>query len=205
MATPGRGAVQFETLGEGEIVGLTWLLPPYRWGYDARAIELMRAIALDATCLRDKCEADHDLGYALMKRFLPVLVQRLQATRLQTVWTSMDRLAERAPLMAPDAMLPRDRARGAARARPAGHLDAGLVAPDGRRCRATRRASSPCCMCSVSAKSLSASAAMRRIAARLVQTIRAVGTVSEAVTKLAAGDTLGLRGPFGTAWPVADG
>ena len=38
LVTPGRGVVQFETLGEGEIVGLTWLLPPYRWGYDARAI-----------------------------------------------------------------------------------------------------------------------------------------------------------------------
>ena len=48
MASPGRGAVQFETLGEGEIVGLTWLLPPYRWGYDARALELTRAMALDA-------------------------------------------------------------------------------------------------------------------------------------------------------------
>jgi len=40
---------------------------------------------------------------------------------------------------------------------------------------------------------------------RLVQTVRAVGKVSEAVTKLAAGATLGLRGPYGTAWPVADG
>ena len=83
MATPGHGAVQYETLGEGEIVGLTWLLPPYRWGYDARAIEPVRAIALDAQCLRDKCEADNALGYALLKRFLPILVQRLQATRLQ--------------------------------------------------------------------------------------------------------------------------
>ena len=83
MAMPGRGAVQYETLGEGEIVGLTWLLPPYRWGYDARATELVRAIALDAKCLRDKCEADHDLGYEILKRFLPVLVQRLQAMRLQ--------------------------------------------------------------------------------------------------------------------------
>jgi CRP/FNR family cyclic AMP-dependent transcriptional regulator len=83
LATPGQGAVQFETVGEGEIVGLTWLLPPYRWGNDARAIELTRAIALDARCLRDKCEADHDLGYELLKRFLPVLVTRLQASRLQ--------------------------------------------------------------------------------------------------------------------------
>ena len=83
LAAPGRSAVTFDTIGEGDIVGLTWLLPPYRWGYDARALELVRAIALDARCLRDKCEADHGLGYALMKRFLPVLVQRLQATRLQ--------------------------------------------------------------------------------------------------------------------------
>jgi CRP/FNR family transcriptional regulator, cyclic AMP receptor protein len=83
MVTPGRGALVFETLGEGEVVGLTWLLPPYRWGYDARAAELTRAIALDARCLRDKCEADHDMGYEILKRFLPALVQRLQATRLQ--------------------------------------------------------------------------------------------------------------------------
>jgi CRP/FNR family transcriptional regulator, cyclic AMP receptor protein len=83
MVTPGRGAMVFETLGEGEVVGLTWLLPPYRWGYDARAAELTRAIALDARCLRDKCEADHDMGYEILKRFLPALVQRLQATRLQ--------------------------------------------------------------------------------------------------------------------------
>jgi CRP-like cAMP-binding protein len=83
MVTPGHGAVQYETLGEGEVVGMTWLLPPYRWGYDARAIELVRAIAVDAKCLRDKCEADHNLGYEILKRFLPVLVQRLQAMRLQ--------------------------------------------------------------------------------------------------------------------------
>ncbi|HET8996905.1 MAG TPA: cyclic nucleotide-binding domain-containing protein [Acetobacteraceae bacterium] len=83
IATPHGGTIRFETVSEGEVVGLTWLLPPYRWGYDARATELTRAIALDARCLRDKCEADHDLGYEVLKRFLPVLVQRLQATRLQ--------------------------------------------------------------------------------------------------------------------------
>ena len=83
ITAPHRGAIQFETVGEGELVGLTWLLPPYRWGYDARAIELTRALALDASCLRNKCEADHSLGYEVLKRFLPVLVQRLQAARLQ--------------------------------------------------------------------------------------------------------------------------
>lgn len=83
LTAPGRGAVMFQTLREGEIVGASWLIPPYRWSYDAKALELTRAIALDAVCLRKKCEADHDLGYELMKRFMPVLIQRLQATRLQ--------------------------------------------------------------------------------------------------------------------------
>jgi CRP/FNR family cyclic AMP-dependent transcriptional regulator len=83
VTAPGRGAVTFQTMAEREIVGLSWLIPPYRWTYDAKAIDLTRAIAMDATCLREKCEADHDLGYEMMKRFMPVLIQRLQATRLQ--------------------------------------------------------------------------------------------------------------------------
>jgi len=83
ITAPGRGALTFQTLGSGEVVGLSWLLPPYRWSYDAKALELTRAISLDAKCLRQKCDADHDLGYELMKRFMPVLVARLHATRLQ--------------------------------------------------------------------------------------------------------------------------
>jgi CRP-like cAMP-binding protein len=83
VTTPGRGAVSFQTVGEDEVVGVSWLIPPYRWTYDAKALELVRAIAMDATCLRQKCEADHDLGYEMMKRFVPVLVERLHATRLQ--------------------------------------------------------------------------------------------------------------------------
>jgi CRP-like cAMP-binding protein len=83
VAAPARGAVTFQTLGEGEIVGVSWLIPPYRWTYDAKALELTRAIAMDATCLRQKCEDDHDLGYEMMKRFVPVLIERLHATRMQ--------------------------------------------------------------------------------------------------------------------------
>jgi len=83
IAAPGRGAIVFQTVGEGEIVGISWLFPPYRWNYDVRAVERVRAISMDATCLRDKCEADHTLGYDVMKRLVPILMQRLQATRLQ--------------------------------------------------------------------------------------------------------------------------
>lgn len=83
LTEPGRGAITFQTVGEGEVIGVSWLVPPYRWTYDAQALELVRAIAIDAKCLRNKCEADHDLGYELMKRFVPILVERLHATRLQ--------------------------------------------------------------------------------------------------------------------------
>ena len=83
ITSPGRGAVTFQTVGEGEIVGVSWLIPPYRWTFDAKALELTRAIAMDATCLRQKCEADHDLGYDMMKRFMPVLIERLHAARVQ--------------------------------------------------------------------------------------------------------------------------
>lgn len=83
ISAPGRTANTFQTLGPGEIVGVSWLLPPYRWAYDARVVEPVRAIGMDAKCLRGKCDADHDLGYEMMLRFVPVLVERLQATRMQ--------------------------------------------------------------------------------------------------------------------------
>jgi CRP-like cAMP-binding protein len=80
---PGRPPVVFATEREGDIVGTSWLVPPYRWRFDARAVELTRAIGIDAQCLRNKCEADHHLGYELMKRFLPAIVQQLDEARLQ--------------------------------------------------------------------------------------------------------------------------
>jgi CRP-like cAMP-binding protein len=80
---PERGATVIETLGENEILGWSWFFPPYRWHFDAKAIELTRAIAFDGKCLRRKCEENHDLGYELAKRFAAMLMERLQATRLR--------------------------------------------------------------------------------------------------------------------------
>lgn len=81
--TSDRGPITIQTIGEGEVLGWSWLIPPYQWHYDARALELTRAIALDGKCLRTKCEEDHDLGYELLKRFAQVISSRLEATRLQ--------------------------------------------------------------------------------------------------------------------------
>jgi CRP-like cAMP-binding protein len=80
---PERGSINIQTLGAGEILGWSWLVPPYYWRLDARAVELTRAIALDGKCLREKCEKDHDLAYELLKRFSQVMVENLTATRLQ--------------------------------------------------------------------------------------------------------------------------
>lgn len=81
--TPEYGPITVQTIGEGEVLGWSWLIPPYEWNFDGRAVELTRAIALDGKCLRGKCEEDPVLGYELMKRLASVFEQRLYAMRLQ--------------------------------------------------------------------------------------------------------------------------
>ena len=81
--TPDRGPIIIETLEDGDVLGWSWLIPPYQWRFDARALELTRAIALDGKCLRTKCENDHDLGYELLKRFSSIVDQRLESTRFR--------------------------------------------------------------------------------------------------------------------------
>ena len=83
LVVPQREPVTIETLHEGELLGWSWLFEPHRWVFDAHAVEDVAAVAFDGACLRGKCEADHELGYQLMRRFAAVLVDRLQATRLQ--------------------------------------------------------------------------------------------------------------------------
>ena len=78
-----RGPVTIETLEAGEVIGWSWLFPPYRWHFDARALSLVRATGFDGACLRGKCEADPKLGYELMSRFAQVAIERLQWTRLR--------------------------------------------------------------------------------------------------------------------------
>lgn len=80
---PGRGALVVDTAEPGEVAGVSWLFPPHRWQFDARASEPVRAVGFDAACLRDKAEADPRLGYELMKRFAALLLRRMQSARLR--------------------------------------------------------------------------------------------------------------------------
>lgn len=67
------------------MIGWSWLFPPYRWHFDARAVDLCRLTVFDGACLRGKCDADPALGYDLLRRFSAVIVERLQATRLRLI------------------------------------------------------------------------------------------------------------------------
>jgi CRP/FNR family cyclic AMP-dependent transcriptional regulator len=80
--TPDRGPITIQSIEAGDVLGWSWLVPPYQWRFDAKATEPVLAIALDGVCLRTKCEEDHDLGYQLLKRFTDIMDQRLEATRV---------------------------------------------------------------------------------------------------------------------------
>ncbi len=83
LHTPDRGVVRIQTVGPGEIVGWSWLVPPHRWQFDCPAIDPVQGLSFDAEWLREKCEQDHELGYHLLKQLVTVIANRLAATRLQ--------------------------------------------------------------------------------------------------------------------------
>ena len=79
----GEQPIIIQTVGPDEVLGWSWLFPPYQRRFDARALDDVEAIAMDGRFLRKKAETDHRLGYELLKRFSQIVVERLQATRLQ--------------------------------------------------------------------------------------------------------------------------
>ncbi len=78
-----KGVVPIQTLGAGEILGWSWLIPPYQWQFDARAIDDVEAFVLDARALRERCESHHDLGYQILLRLVRVMTERLTVARVQ--------------------------------------------------------------------------------------------------------------------------
>jgi len=83
-----RPGVLVDCVGAGEILGWSWLFPPYTWNFTARSIEPVRAVFFYGTWLRDRCDAEPAFGYDLMKRTAAVAIRRLQATRQQLLRAS---------------------------------------------------------------------------------------------------------------------
>jgi CRP-like cAMP-binding protein len=77
------GKFTVQTLEPGEVVGWSWLVPPYRARFDAMALEDTRALRFDGQCLRNKCDQDPATGYELLKRVSSMLAQRLESSRIQ--------------------------------------------------------------------------------------------------------------------------
>ncbi len=84
-SSPDRNPATFLTLHRNDFVGVSWLAPPFRCSFDALAASDVEALAFDAYCLREKCESDPGLGYALMQRFIPALIERMKCARLQAL------------------------------------------------------------------------------------------------------------------------
>ena len=76
-----RDPLHLQTLGPGDVLGWSWLFPPYYWHFGARAASNVKAIFLYGTRLREWCEQDHDLGYELMNRTPEVVIKRLEAAQ----------------------------------------------------------------------------------------------------------------------------
>jgi CRP-like cAMP-binding protein len=82
-STSGDQVVTIDEIGPGDLLGWSWIFPPYIWHFDARAAEPTRAIFLYGTILREYCENDPALGYELFKRMSEVMMRRLQAARMK--------------------------------------------------------------------------------------------------------------------------
>ncbi len=79
----GREPVTIDHVTAGDLLGWSWLFPPYIWHFDARAAEPTSAIFFYGTVLREYCEKDPALGFELFKRMSVVMIRRLQSARTQ--------------------------------------------------------------------------------------------------------------------------
>ena len=83
--SPKNKTIKIQTLSRHDILGWSWLVPPFKWHFEAEALEKTEAIEFDGNAVKRLMENDHEFGYFLLKEFLPIIVGRLQAARLQKI------------------------------------------------------------------------------------------------------------------------
>jgi CRP-like cAMP-binding protein len=83
LLVPQRGPVIVDTVQAGELLGVSWLFPPYRWQFDAHAVKPVEALAFQGAALRAACEQDPLFGYQLMRRIGAVMEHRMQSARVR--------------------------------------------------------------------------------------------------------------------------
>lgn len=82
---PTRGGVPIQTVGEGKVLGWSWLVKPYRWAFDAMTYTFTRTIVLEGVRLREAMEADPEFGYPVLIQFMEVCAERISNSRLQMI------------------------------------------------------------------------------------------------------------------------
>lgn len=78
---PADGDMVVQYVGAGDVLGWSWLFPPFSWHFQARALDSVHAVVLNGGRLLVTAEHDRDFGYELMKRVSRILIHRLQMTR----------------------------------------------------------------------------------------------------------------------------
>ena len=88
LNVPGQGRVRIETIGLCELLGWSWLVPPFTWAFGAVTISPVEAFEFDGRAVRASCTADPAFGYELTRRFTGIIANRLQATRIRLISAS---------------------------------------------------------------------------------------------------------------------
>jgi CRP-like cAMP-binding protein len=83
LYVPGQSRMKIDSIGMGELLGWSWLFPPYRWAFGAVSASPVEAFEFDGRMVRARCESDPALGYELTRRLALVVAKRLQATRVR--------------------------------------------------------------------------------------------------------------------------
>ena len=83
MRAPGDGRTVIQTLGRGEMIGVSWFFPPFQWQYGAVAVQPAELFEFDAAAVRERCDSDPGFGYEFTRRMIVVVARRLHATRGQ--------------------------------------------------------------------------------------------------------------------------
>lgn len=86
---PGQGPVPFDTVGIGQLVGWSWLFPPFMWAFGAVAASPVETFEFDARTVRAWCAADPALGYEMTRRVAEVLTKRLKSARSRLITVCM--------------------------------------------------------------------------------------------------------------------
>jgi CRP/FNR family transcriptional regulator, cyclic AMP receptor protein len=89
LHVPGQGRMKIETIGRGELLGWSWLFPPYEWAFGAVAASPVKAFEFDARAVRAMCASDPVLGYEVTQRLAGALAKRLESARSRLITASI--------------------------------------------------------------------------------------------------------------------